>query len=132
MEIKAYIFLLVIISAITLIYLSIGSINQLNPEINIINDVSQSKAITSNNIPKGIVRTKCSFCNGEGTFECTACEGYGKKVESIDCKTCGGSGKIYKNHNITNCKDCQNGKIVKTVICSVCNGTGWLKCTACN
>ncbi len=132
MEIKAYLFLLVIISAITLIYLSLGSVNQFNTETNIIDGVSQSKAINSSDVSKEIVKTKCSVCNGKGAFECTACQGYGKKVKSMDCKTCGGSSKIYKNHNITNCKDCQNGKIVETVICSVCDGTGWLKCTACN
>lgn len=77
MEIKVYLFLLVIISTTTLIYLSLSPINQFNTEVNIIDDVSQSKAINSSDVSKEIVKTKCSVCNGKGTFECTACQGYG-------------------------------------------------------
>ena len=112
-------------------YLTLGSINQVEPEIKIINNTSQSKNVTSNYIPRGRVQTKCDNCNGEGVIECTACKGSGEKVESIDCKKCEGSGKIYKNHNITNCTDCNNGRIVESTVCSICDGHGYVKCHVC-
>jgi DnaJ-class molecular chaperone len=131
MEIKAYIFLLIVISAIALIYLTLGSVNQVDPEINIIN-LQESKGITSNDISKGLIKTKCENCNGEGVIECPECKGSGEIVKSTDCKTCGGSGKIYRNHTILDCLDCNDGKIVETRTCEACNGIGWIKCPLCD
>jgi DnaJ-class molecular chaperone len=131
MEIKIYLFLLMTISAVAIISLAFGSVNQVDPEINIIDDISQSNALNSNNVSSA-VKTKCSVCNGEGVVRCAECGGDGEIVKSIDCKKCDGSGKIYKNHNITNCPYCHDGQIVEAVTCSACNGTGWVKCTACN
>lgn len=130
MKMKIYLTLLVIISIISPTYLALGSVDQVDPEIKIVEDISQSKYTSSNDIPKKST-IKCKNCNGKGIIECTACKGCGEKVESRDCKTCGGSGKIYKNHNITNCTDCHDGRIVESSICNICNGLGRGKCQIC-
>lgn len=132
MEIKIYLFLLVAISVIALIYLALGSVNQVDPQIDIVNNVSQYKGINSNDILNGVSKTKCENCSGEGVIECPTCKGSGELVKSIDCKNCGSSGKIYKNQDIIDCPYCDDGKIVETTICNVCHGSGQIKCPVCN
>lgn len=132
MEIKIYLFLLVAISVIALIYLALGSVNQVDPQIDIVNNVSQYKGINSNDILNGVSKTKCENCSGEGVIECPTCKGSGELVKSIDCKNCGSPGKIYKNQDIIDCPYCDDGKIVETTICNVCHGSGQIKCPVCN
>lgn len=126
MKMKLYSLLLILFAITSLIYLNSISVNQIDPEINISNNVLHSNYALNGK------ETKCSACKGKGIIKCTACEGYGEITESSDCEKCRGTGKIYKNHNITTCIECYGGKKTKKVICSICNGSGWVKCRECD
>lgn len=128
MEIKSFLFLLVIISTIIIIYWTLGFLNQVDPEINLSPDIW---GVSSDNIYHEMVKTKCGNCNGKGVIECPQCKGSGETVNSTDCKACDGSGKIYKDHNISKCMDCDDGKIVNKSMCLACNGPGHIKCYIC-
>ncbi len=129
MEIKAYLFLLIIISAITLIYWTLGS-SQINQEI-ISQDFTQFKDLKSDNIYKPTIK-QCPYCKGNGIIECPQCKGSGKIIISTYCNECEGTGKIYQNHTIINCPYCHEGTIETQNTCNKCNGTGNIKCPECS
>ena len=129
MEIRTYMFLLVLISTVTIIYSSLGYIYQNDQEIHVSNEI-----LKLNNVNSDYFATikECSYCNGTGIIECPQCKGSGKIVTSTYCKFCDGTGKKYQNGIIINCPYCQNGTIETNTICSACNGTGYIKCPVCS
>jgi DnaJ-class molecular chaperone len=130
MEIKTYLFLLVILSTATIIYSTLGSNYQNDQEIHISNEILKLNNINSDYFSIPTIR-ECPYCNGTGLIECPQCKGSGKIITSTYCKYCEGTGKIYQNHTIINCPYCNNGTIETSTVCDACNGTGYIKCPVC-
>lgn len=59
-----------------------------------------------------LVREDCPVCGGNGTME---------------CKHCGGSGKIYHTNY-----PLQSGTATNYTYCTNCNGTGITRCSQCS
>ena len=130
MEVKTYLFLLIIISTVTLIYSTIGSNYQNNQENHIYNEIIKFNNLNYDNFSKDAIK-QCPNCNGTGIIVCPQCKGSGKIITSTYCKYCEGTGKIYQNHTIIDCPYCQNGTIETSTVCNQCNGTGYIKCPLC-
>jgi hypothetical protein len=76
------------------------------------------------NICGGSTLVTCIRCNGKGTELCTFC--FESGVVSVNCGTCGGSGKVEGE----TCGTCSgSGKVNEK--CTNCDGRGRLPCGRC-
>ena len=73
-------------------------------------------------------KSPCRACAGTHKVNCTACRG--KMKVNLECKGCGGSGKINTFRGIAQCRHCKGVGIYRNVKCPKCKATGKTDCKA--
>ncbi len=70
----------------------------------------------------------CMACGGTHRVNCTACKGKGKLT--LECGTCGGSGKVQALRGVENCRACRGKGRWVNANCPKCKATGKTECKA--
>jgi len=70
----------------------------------------------------------CMVCGGTHEVNCTACKG--RKKLTLECGTCGGSGKVQTLRGVADCRACKGKGRWVNVDCPKCKATGKSECKA--
>jgi len=70
----------------------------------------------------------CMVCGGTHQVNCTACKG--RKKLTMECGTCGGSGKVQVLRGVVDCRACKGKGRWVNVDCPKCKASGKAECKA--